>query len=74
MDVLRQQSDRLQPIEIKSGQTLNRDFFANMQKWMDLVGDIAIDPTLIYGGQESQMRLGIQVHAWHDPTWQEATP
>lgn len=73
VDVLRQRSDHLQPIEIKSGQTLNRDFFANMQKWMDLVGDIAIDPTLIYGGQESQKRSNIQVHAWHDPAWLETT-
>jgi len=69
IDVLRQRGERLQPIEVKSGQTLNRDFFSNLQDWLDLASGMAIDPTLIYGGEEGLTRSGVRVWPWHDPSW-----
>jgi len=32
---------------------------------MDLAGDTATGPTLIYGGRDAQTRTGIQVFPWH---------
>lgn len=70
IDILRQQGEHLQPIEIKSGQTLNQDYFTGLQKWLDLAKDKAIDPMLIYGGQESQIRSDICVYPWQELGWQ----
>ncbi|MBD3345911.1 MAG: DUF4143 domain-containing protein [Chitinivibrionales bacterium] len=64
IDLLIDKGQRLQPIEIKSGATLNRDFFKGIQKWLDLAGNTAKDPALIYGGTQSLVRSGIQVIPW----------
>ena len=65
MDVIAEVGNRLQPIEIKSGQTLNRDFFTGLERWMALAGDKAVAPSLIYGGKESLERKGIRVCGWN---------
>jgi predicted AAA+ superfamily ATPase len=49
---------------IKSGQTLNRDFFTGLERWLDLAGDLAISPTLVYGGINKYIRRGINIHGW----------
>ena len=54
------------PIEIKSGQTLNKDFFAGLERWMGLAEDKAVSPTLIYGGTERLVHKGIHVFGWKD--------
>ena len=64
IDLLIDRGQTLQPIEIKSGATLNRDFFKGLQKWLNLAGDTAKDPTLIYGGTQSLVRSGIRVIPW----------
>ncbi len=55
----------LMPIEIKSGQTVNQDFFAGLEKWMRLGGTLAHTPTLIYGGNDSYAHKGINIVAWN---------
>ena len=65
MDVIAEVGDRLQPIEIKSGQTLNRDFFTGLERWMALAGNKAVAPSLIYGGKESLERKGVRVCGWN---------
>ncbi len=55
----------LMPIEIKSGQTINRDFFTGLEKWMRLGGALANAPTLIYGGTDSYSHKGINIVAWN---------
>ena len=65
VDVIAEVGDRLQPIEIKSGQTLNRDFFTGLERWMALAGNKAVAPSLIYGGKESLERKGIRVFGWN---------
>jgi len=64
VDVIVDDGMKLMPIEIKSGQTLNRDFFAGLERWMNLAGDRAAVPTLIYGGADNHVHKGINVFAW----------
>jgi len=52
------------PVEIKSGQTLNRDFFTGLERWTRLAGELAQCPTLIYGGQGEQERQAVRVLGW----------
>lgn len=68
---------KLMPIEIKSSQTLNREFFVGLERWQALAGDQAVAPTLIHGGTSARDRTGgvpslpqshrgITVHGWND--------
>jgi len=54
----------LMPIEIKSGQTVNRDFFSGLKRWTTLAGDQARQPTLIYGGSENMTRRETRILNW----------
>ncbi len=65
VDVIADVGTKLMPIEIKSGQTLNREFFSGLERWMALAGDQAIAPTLVYGGTEAYSRKGIKVFGWN---------
>ena len=64
IDVIAEYGDKLMPIEIKSGQTLNRDFFTGLERWVALAGDRVISLTLIYGGTENMLRKGIRILNW----------
>jgi uncharacterized protein len=64
IDLLVETGGRLMPVEIKSGQTLNRDFFAGLERWMLLAGDQAFSPALIYGGTETINHKEIRVLGW----------
>ncbi len=66
VDVLMEEGGRLVPVEIKSGRTLTRDFFAGLDHWRRLVGEEAGRGWLVYGGEQSQTRTGVQVLAWRD--------
>jgi len=65
VDLIVDAGTRLIPIEIKSGQTVNRDFFTGLKRWMEFAGDQADTPTLIYGGTESYSHSGIDVVSWN---------
>jgi len=64
IDVIAEYGNKLMPIEIKSGQTLNRDFFTGLEQWMALAGDQVISPTLVYGGTETTHRKSIRILNW----------
>lgn len=64
VDLLIESGAGLTPVEIKSGQTLNRDFFTGIERWTALAGKRARNPTLIYGGDDEQLRRGVQVFGW----------
>lgn len=66
VDLLLERGDKLQPIEIKSGQTLNKDYFKEISNWITIAGSHVIDPTLIYGGSDSAVQSGIRVLPWHN--------
>lgn len=65
IDVLADAGTKLMPIEIKSGQTLNREYFAGLERWMIHAGEQAVHPTLVYGGIECQEHKGIRVLGWN---------
>ena len=64
VDLLIEAGGALIPVEIKAGQTVNRDFFTGLERWMGLAGERAGSPTLIYGGHVEQERRGIRVLGW----------
>jgi predicted AAA+ superfamily ATPase len=65
VDVIAEQGTVLMPIEIKSGKTVASDSFAGLDKWRALAGDAAIDPVLIYGGNDEYCQSGIKVTGWN---------
>ena len=56
---------RLHPIEIRLGQTLNRDFFIGLERWLALAGSQAASPVLIYGGAEDRVHRAVRVLPWN---------
>ena len=64
VDLLVDHGSHLQPIEIKSSQTMNPDYLKGLQKWMSLAQDQGNSPALVYGGDQWQHRQGIQVVPW----------
>jgi uncharacterized protein len=66
IDVLIDSGNRLHPVEIRSGQTLNDGYFRMLDRWADLAGDRAGAPTLIFAGDTSALRDGVRVVGWRD--------
>lgn len=64
VDLLIDQAGSLTPIEIKSGMTINRDYFTTLQRWKALAGSQAAEAILIYGGTEGQKRTDVRVLGW----------
>jgi uncharacterized protein len=64
VDLVADSGGRLMPVEIKSGQTVNRNFFQNLEHWMGLAKDAAAFPTLIYGGDWETVRKGVRILGW----------
>ena len=64
VDLLIESGGKLMPIEIKSGQTVNRDYFKTIERWTELAGAMATNPTLIYAGDDKQSRRGVRVLGW----------
>lgn len=65
VDLIAEVGTKLMPIEIKSGQTINREFFTSLGRWLALAGERAISPTLVYGGTDSFERQGVRVLGWN---------
>ncbi len=66
VDVLSEQGEKLMPLEIKSGKTINQDYFKGIRKWLALAGESAAEPSLIYGGDESLTHSGIKLCSWRE--------
>ncbi len=66
IDIIADRGDLLVPVEIKSGATIASDWFDSLQKWLDLAGSVAGNPTLVYGGRGRQSRKGIDVLPWNE--------
>lgn len=64
VDLLIEQGGKVMPLEIKSGQTVAPDFFSGLETWTALAGEMAVAPTLVYGGAESYLHKGIRVMGW----------
>ncbi|MGD8835633.1 MAG: ATP-binding protein [Desulfobacteraceae bacterium] len=66
IDLLQERGNKLRPIEIKSGKTVNQNFFNGLKRWMSISGDFGIDPTLIYGGDTSYRQKEFKIISWMD--------
>lgn len=64
VDLLIESSDRLDPIEIKSGETVASDWFAGLDWWRKLAGSAAGQATLVHGGSLAARRSGVDVRPW----------
>lgn len=64
VDVVVEAGERLIPVEIKSGKTVARDFFSGLDRWKALAGSRALNPTLIYGGDEKYAHNMTNVMGW----------
>ena len=63
IDVLIDEGLDLIPVEIKSGKTINSDYFKNLKYWMKLSGQKR--GMVLYGGDQSQSRSdGVKVLNW----------
>jgi predicted AAA+ superfamily ATPase len=69
IDLIIDLGEKLQPVEIKSGQTLNRDYFRGLKRWLSYAGELAARPILVYGGRETGFESGIDVFPWMDEDW-----
>ncbi|EXI78667.1 MAG: hypothetical protein AW10_02821 [Candidatus Accumulibacter appositus] len=65
-DLIFEVGAHLQPVEIKSGQTVTRDYLQAGQASARFARSEALRPWLIYGGSESYERSGVSVIGWRD--------
>ncbi len=66
VDLLIDHGTHLSPLEIKSGQTINKDYFKGLDFWRKLAGETAGKAWLVYGGDARQNRSDITVLPWHE--------
>ncbi len=72
-DIVFESGTKLQPVEIKSGQTITSDSIRAGQKAARFAGEEALQPWLIYGGDDSYERNGVTVMSWRDcDRWNKA--
>lgn len=66
VDILRDEGALLHPIEVKSGQTIARDWFKGLHRYADYAGEKCGDLSLIYGGDDIRVQNGVNVAGWRD--------
>lgn len=64
VDVVFESQGRLQPVEIKSGATFVTEWLAGVRKWAAFAGEDALPPMIVYGGNDSYVREGVNVASW----------
>jgi len=66
VDLLVDHGTDLSAMEIKSGQTINGDYFRGLEFWRNLAGEAAGQSWLVYGGDNRQVRSNVTVLPWHE--------
>lgn len=64
LDAVIELSGKIKIIEIKSGKTINPDFFKGFKYWDKLQVDIYTEKYLVYGGDQNQTRQLANVLSW----------
>ncbi len=64
VDCIIEQGNSLIPLEIKSGETISKDFFKGLRYWSKISGTSPSEAYLIYGGDLSQKRSDGVVEGW----------
>ena len=65
VDLIIENGEILTPVEIKSGSTVNSDYFKGLDYWSRL-SKIEDSSVIIYGGEDSQVRNKKKVVSWKD--------
>lgn len=66
VDILLDYGTKVQPIEIKLGETINEDFFKGLRYYKKISLRVAADPVLIYGGADDQLRGDYRVISYRN--------
>ena len=66
VDVLYETAAGLQPVEIKSGITFAPDWPVAAQKWRTFAKEEALQPFIVYGGDDTYERESCRVVGWRD--------
>jgi predicted AAA+ superfamily ATPase len=64
VDVIIDYGTYLAPVEVKSGETLNPDYFLGLKKWKKVAADRTSASYLVYGGSERLISEGISIVPW----------
>lgn len=64
IDCLLECGERLVPIEIKSGMTINQSFFDTLITWKEIAQQESEEAYLVYAGTDSQARKHAMVLVW----------
>ncbi len=65
VDLVYEINGEIQTVEFKSGATFNPGWCRSLTRWRDL-SQTRLTPQIWYGGEDSYMRQGIQLHAWRN--------
>ncbi len=65
-DIVFECGTKLQPVEIKSGKTITGDYIRAGQRAARFAAEEALQPWLIYGGDDSYERNGVTIMSWRD--------
>lgn len=66
VDLVIDHGTNLSPLEIKTGQTINQDYFKGLNFWRKLAGETAGQAWLVYGGDTRQSRSDVTVLPWYE--------
>ena len=64
IDVLIDRGEKLFPVEIKSGETVTKDYFKNLERYIDFAGGDVAHAALVYAGTKEQKRQYTDVIGW----------
>lgn len=64
IDCLIDYGEKIDLLEMKAGQTINRSYFKGLSTFNKLAADVISQQYLIYGGRESQKRTNVDILAW----------
>ncbi len=65
IDLMIDTAGRLELIEIKAGRTINPDYFKGLRNFDKVAKEIVDKKTVIYGGDQTQVRTDLQVLPWN---------
>lgn len=66
IDCIIENGNLITPVEIKSGNTFNQDFFKNLNYWNKLSGNTNKNTYVIYGGDSSRETKDGKLLTWND--------
>lgn len=66
VDLIVEEGGAERPIEIKSSRTVTAELFAGLRQWLKYAGAQTDAAMLVYAGDESYTRSGIDVRSWRE--------